>query len=133
MGWFSLLARVVPWGTVIDTAPQVLKAARGMLRKQRDGAPPPADEPGDAQALQRLQPQLASADWQWLQTLVQRVQQLERAHCQSLNLLEQLAEQNAAVVTTMGGLRTGVRRLAWTCAVQAAILLGLLLIYLLRA
>jgi|GEM_PF-2982387 len=129
MGWFGVLARVMPWGTVIDTAPQVLKAAREMLRKRQAetaAAPPAAD---DMQAMQRLQGSMAQADWQWLQNLVQRVQRLENAQCQSLQLLEKLAGQNAELIAAVQHLRASARYLARTCIVLGSgVLLCLLLI-----
>jgi len=38
MGWFGVLARVMPWGAVIDTAPQVLKAAHAFNLLDARGA-----------------------------------------------------------------------------------------------
>jgi len=129
MGWFGVLARVMPWGAVIETAPQVLKAAREMLRKRQAetaAAPPAAD---DAQAMQRLQGGMAAADWQWLQSLVQRVQRLENAQCQSLQLLEKLAEQNTELGAAVQHLCANARYLARTCIVLGGgVLLCLLLI-----
>ncbi|QRI91954.1 hypothetical protein JQN63_07990 [Delftia lacustris] len=125
ISWITAL-KLVPWGDVIEATPQVVKAAKSLLRKkdaeQAVGAQPAAaDEPLAAprsageQALLLIQAQEA------------RITQLEQSQRQSLELIEKLAEQNAQIVATVGALRTGAQRLAWACAILGACVAGLLI------
>ena len=45
----------------------------------------------------------------------------------SAQVLEQMAEQQAQIVRTVGLLRTGATRLAWACGVLGVCVLGLLI------
>ncbi|BDE70302.1 MULTISPECIES: hypothetical protein [Delftia] len=125
ISWITAL-KLVPWGDVIEATPQVVKAAKSLLRKkdaeQAVGAQPaaagePLAAPRSAgeQALLLIQAQEA------------RITQLEQSQRQSLELIEKLAEQNAQIVATVGALRTGAQRLAWACAILGACVAGLLI------
>ncbi len=123
ISWITAL-KMVPWGDVIEATPQVVKAAKSLLRKkeaaqQIDAAaserePLPAPRSAGEQALQLIQAQEA------------RIAQLEQSQRQSLELIEKLAEQNAQIVATVGALRTGAQRLAWACAILGVCVAGLL-------
>ncbi|MCB4785456.1 MULTISPECIES: hypothetical protein [unclassified Delftia] len=125
ISWITAL-KLVPWGDVIEATPQVVKAAKNLLRKkdaaqELDAQHPAAVEPlapprsAGEQALQLIQAQDA------------RIVQLEQSQRQSLELIEKLAEQNAQIVATVGALRTGAQRLAWACAILGACVAGLLI------
>ncbi|MDC2859304.1 MULTISPECIES: hypothetical protein [unclassified Delftia] len=125
ISWITAL-KLVPWGDVIEATPQVVKAAKSLLRKkdaeQAVGAQPaaagePLAAPRSAgeQALLLIQAQEA------------RITQLEQSQRQSLELIEKLAEQNAQIVATVGALRMGAQRLAWACAILGACVAGLLI------
>lgn len=132
ISWISAL-KMVPWGDVIKATPQVVKAAQGLLKKKEDQAEAQAHSDATQHASQRLSPPQSSGEQALLliQSLEERIDQLEQSQRQSLEIIEKLAQQNAQVVATVGALRIGAQRLAWACGVLAAGLIGLA-IYVLR-
>ena len=125
ISWITAL-KLVPWGDVIEATPQVVKAAKGLLRK-KDGAA--AEEAAAASASSRLSTPHSSGEQalQLIQSLEGRIRQLEQGQQQSAELIQQLAEQNAQVVRTVDPLRTGAQRLAWACAVLGVTVVGLVI------
>lgn len=122
--WMTAL-KLVPWGEVIEAAPGVIKAAKGLLKKS-----PPATAETDTSAppASSVTHTPANAGELALQQIVQlqaRIDRLEQAQQASAALIEQMAEQQAHIVQTVGLLRTGATRLAWGCAVLAGCTLGL--------
>ena len=120
-GWLSAL-KFVPWGQVIDAAPQIVQSARKLMRRGDEAtttppaAPTPvhlAGEPRDV-----LGEQLAA--------LQQRVNQLQEEQRASAVLIRSLAEQNAQVVRAVDALRGRSRWLALACALLGVISIGLL-------
>ncbi|MDH1290359.1 hypothetical protein N5C43_03695 [Comamonas terrigena] len=127
IGWVSAL-KLVPWGDVIQAAPHVLKAAKGLLNKS------PAEGGGDAAVAPSASAGIAlpaqNAGELALQHVAQleaRVAQLEQAQHASAQLIEQMAEQQSQIVQTVGLLRTGATRLAWACGVLGVVVIGLLI------
>jgi len=127
IGWVSAL-KLVPWGDVIQAAPHVLKAAKGLLNKS------PAKGGGDAAVAPSAPASIAlpaqNAGELALQHVAQleaRVAQLEQAQHASAQLIEQMAEQQSQIVQTVGLLRTGATRLAWACGVLGVVVIGLLI------
>ncbi|WP_315129281.1 hypothetical protein [Comamonas antarctica] len=127
ISWITAL-KLVPWGDVIEATPQVVKAAKGLLRK-REGAA--AQEPAASAAADDARlyaPHNAGEQaLQLIQTLEGRIRQLEQGQQQSAELIQQLAEQNAQVVRTVDLLRTGAQRLAWACGVLGVAVVGLVI------
>lgn len=129
--WIAAL-KLVPWGEVIKATPQVMKAAQSMLKK-KDAQEEAREQAAHAQQASHLSPP-ASASEQALRLIQQqeeRIVQLEQSQRQSLEIIEKLAEQNAQIVATVGALRIGAQRLAWTC-VALGISLVSLAIYVFR-
>lgn len=128
ISWVSAL-KMVPWGDVIQAAPTVLKAAKGLMKKS------PEQELEDAAqaafpASAESQTPAANAGELALQKVAQleaRIQQLEAAQRASNQVLEKMAEQQAQIVKTVGLLRTGATRLAWACGALGLIVLALLI------
>lgn len=128
ISWVSAL-KLVPWGDVIQAAPTVLKAAKGLMKKS------PEQELEDAAqaafpASAESQTPAANAGELALQKVAQleaRIQQLEAAQRASNQVLEKMAEQQAQIVKTVGLLRTGATRLAWACGALGLIVLALLI------
>jgi hypothetical protein len=107
VGWMTAL-KLVPWGDVIEAAPQIAQAAGKLLRR-----------PGKApQAIATPAPG-ASAQEQ-LDALRQQLARLEEEQRASAALIESMAGQQAQLVAAVGALRTGALRLAWACAVLLA-------------
>lgn len=126
ISWMTAL-KLVPWGDVIEATPQVLKAAKGLLRKKEaaaEAAAAAASEPAGRLAIPNTAGEQAL---QLIQTLEARIVQLEQGQRQSAELIEQLAEQNAQVIRTVDLLRTGAQRLAWVCGGLAVVVVGLLI------
>ena len=127
ISWVSAL-KLVPWGDVIQAAPTVLKAAKGLMKKS------PEQELEDAAqaafpASAECQTPAANAGELALQKVAQleaRIQQLEAAQRASNQVLEKMAEQQAQIVKTVGLLRTGATRLAWACGILSVAVIGLL-------
>lgn len=127
ISWVTAL-KLVPWGDVIQAAPSVLKAAKGLLKKDSEQALDAAEQAAFPDA---ATPALASNSGELaLQQVAQleaRVQQLEAAQRASHQVLEKMAEQQAQIVKTVGLLRTGATRLAWACGVLSLVVIGLLI------
>ena len=123
--WIAAL-KLVPWGEVIKATPQVMKAAQSMLKK-KDAQEEAREQAAHAQQASHLSPP-ASASEQALRLIQQqeeRIAQLEQSQRQSLEIIEKLAEQNAQIVATVGALRIGTQRLAWTCGALGISLVSL--------
>ena len=123
--WIAAL-KLVPWGEVIKATPQVMKAAQSMLKK-KDAQEEAREQAAHAQQASHLSPP-ASASEQALRLIQQqeeRIAQLEQSQRQSLEIIEKLAEQNAQIVATVGALRIGAQRLAWTCGALGISLVSL--------
>ncbi|MET1114941.1 MAG: hypothetical protein ABWY08_08290 [Comamonas sp.] len=125
ISWITAL-KLVPWGDVIEATPQVLKAAKGLLRKKEAAAE--AAAAAEAPAGRLATPSTAGEQaLQLIQALEGRIQQLEQGQQQSAELIQQLAEQNAQVIRTVDLLRTGAQRLAWVCGGLAVVVVGLVI------
>ena len=127
ISWITAL-KLVPWGDVIEATPQVVKAAKGLLRKREAAAAQEPAAPAAADDARLNAPHNAGEQaLQLIQTLEGRIRQLEQGQQQSAELIQQLAEQNAQVVRTVDLLRTGAQRLAWACGVLGVAVIGLVI------
>ena len=117
-GWVAAL-KLVPWGDVLEAAPQILQAARKLIGATRKGAEEAAAGTlVDGAAL----PPVA----QQLEHLHQRVARLEQEQLESAALIQSLAEQNARVVQAVDALRARNQRLLAAVAVLALACIGLM-------
>ena len=102
--WLSAL-KVIPWGDVMSHAPGVLQKARDLMdRKREEVAPPPMATPNahdDVPSLGELKNRLLAASMQ-IDDLQQRQTQLSQT-------VSELAEQNAALLSAVSGLRQTLR------------------------
>ena len=132
IGWVSAL-KLVPWGDVIQAAPHVLKAAKGLLNKSpAEGGGDAAEAPGAPAGIAPPAQNAGELALQHVAQLEARVAQLEQAQHASAQLIQQMAEQQSQIVQTVGLLRTGATRLAWSCGVLSVAVIGLL-VYVLRS
>ena len=128
ISWVAAL-KMVPWTDVIQAAPHVLKAAKGLMKKspEQEAADAMASAPSSTGPQTSLPSSAGELALQQVAQLEARVQQLEAAQRASAQVLEQMAEQQAQIVQTVGLLRTGATRLAWACGVLGVCVLGLLI------
>jgi hypothetical protein len=102
--WLSAL-KVIPWGDVISHAPSVLEKARDLMaRKPADVAPTSMATPNthdEVPSLGELKNRLVSATVQ--------IDALQQQQMQLSQTVAALAEQNAALVSAVSGLRQTVR------------------------
>ena len=117
ISWVSAL-KLVPWGDVIQAAPTVLKAAKGLMKKS------PEQELEDA--AQAAFPASAESQTPAANAGELALQKVEAAQRASNQVLEKMAEQQAQIVKTVGLLRTGATRLAWACGILSVAVIGLL-------
>ena len=104
--WLSAL-KVIPWGDVISHAPGVLEKARDLMaRKTADAAPQPMATPNthdEVPSLGELKNRLLAAN--------QQIDTLQQQQLQLSQTVAALAEQNAALVSAVSGLRQTLRLL----------------------
>ncbi len=127
ISWVTAL-KMVPWGDVIQAAPSVLKAAKGLMKKSPEQTD--ATSASAAPAEPMAAPLASNAGELALRHIAQleaRIQELEAAQRASNLVLEKMAEQQAQIVQTVGLLRTGTTRLAWACGILCVAVIGLLI------
>jgi hypothetical protein len=118
-----LALKVIPWGDVLEHAPQVLSAARKLLERQRTpqtvASPPDSVEaPGTAQpSLTELNARLFLAQ--------QQIESLGSTQLQLTQTVAELAEQNARLVEAVEVMR---KRSRWFAAALAVLATGLLVV-----
>ena len=104
--WLSAL-KVIPWGDVISHAPGVLEKARDLMaRKTADAAPQPMATPNthdEVPSLGELKNRLLAAN--------QQIDTLQQQQLQLSQTVAALAEQNAALLSAVSGLRQTLRLL----------------------
>jgi predicted transcriptional regulator len=102
--WLSAL-KVIPWGDVISHAPSVLEKARDLMsRKPAEAAPSSMATPNahdEVPSLGELKNRLLAANMQ--------IDELQQRQTQLTQTVSELAEQNAALVSVVSGLRQTLR------------------------
>lgn len=120
VSWWSAL-KVIPWGDVIDAAPNVVKGARKMFARTQTVDQPPPGETGEPVGFQERVAHLESG-----LALLQDQQQA------SAKLIETLAEQNARLVDAVEILRVRTRLLLVVSGALVLAAVGLALVWALR-
>jgi len=113
ISWLAAL-KVVPWGKVMEHAPQVLDKARGLIDKHRSGAAPANPAPsspdlGDVPSLGELKNRCLA--------LQAQCEQLAQAQQQMAQTLAELAEQNAGLIGMVNRLQSRLRALLMAAVV----------------
>jgi hypothetical protein len=119
--WLAAL-KIVPWGDVIEHAPNVLKAARKLMDRQKAepelNTSTAVDMPGQSvPSLGELQNRLIAAQVQMEGQAQTQVQLTET--------LAALAEQNAQLISAVEVLRLRTRLLVWGMAALVVAMLWL--------
>ncbi len=121
--WMTAL-KLVPWGDVIEAAPQVLQAAKKLMGKTRAAGTAPAA--GSTGTLTGTEDSPSTSVTAQLQHLRERVAQLEQEQQDSAALIQSLAEQNAVVIRAVEALRLRNQRLGRALVVLGALVVGVL-------
>ncbi|MBC7957831.1 MAG: hypothetical protein H7Y33_18430 [Cytophagales bacterium] len=112
IGWMTAL-KVIPWGDVIEAAPNIVKGARKIFtRSEQADVPPPAPTEGMPERVFQLEA---------------RITQLAEQQAASAKLIETLAEQNARIVQAIDILRVRTRLLMVVSGVLAVLLVAAVL------
>jgi hypothetical protein len=102
--WLSAL-KIIPWGDVISHAPSVLEKARDLMaRKPADAAPQSMATPNahdEVPSLGELKNRLFDASLQ--------IEGLQQRQAELAQTVRALAEQNAALLSAVTGLRQTLR------------------------
>ncbi|MBU0749623.1 MAG: hypothetical protein KKH21_11570 [Gammaproteobacteria bacterium] len=126
--WMTAL-KLVPWGDVIEAAPQVLQAAKKLMGKTRAaGTAPTAGVTGTLTGTDDSPSTPVTAQ---LQHLRERVAQLEQEQQDSAALIQSLAEQNAVVIRAVEALRLRNQRLG-RALVGLGVVVAAVLVWVLR-
>ncbi len=125
ISWITAL-QLVPWDKVIEASPQLIKTAKGLLRSRgaREAEQAQADEEAARLAAASGAPSPQELALQRIGALEDQVLALEQSQRQALEVIEQLAQQNAQLVATVSALRIGAQRLAVACGVLGVVLVG---------
>ena len=128
ISWVAAL-KLVPWADVIQAAPTVLKAAKGLMNKTPHDEHIPYAAPDTPSTANATAPADNAGELalQYIAHLETRLEQMEAAQRASAQVLEKMAEQQAQIVQTVGLLRTGATRLAWACGALGATVIGLVI------
>ena len=120
MGWLGAL-KLVPWSEVLEAAPDLVRGARRLFRREQDLA---AEAAAEAKAAENATPQPEPAEVMQarLQQLTAQVELLSQQQRDVAGLVESLSEHNARLVEAVQALKL---RLRWLAAVSAALALGL--------
>jgi hypothetical protein len=121
--WLAAL-KIVPWGDVIEHAPNVLKAARKLMDRQK--AEPELGTNTAVNMAGQSVPSLGELQNRLIAAQVQMQGQAQK-QAQLTETLAALAEQNAQLVSAVEVLRLRTRLLVWGMAalVVAMLCLGL--------
>jgi hypothetical protein len=110
ISWLAAL-KVVPWGKVMEHAPQVLDKARGLIDKHRPGAAvadpspvAPSVEPGEVPSLGELKNRCLA--------LQAQCEQLRQTQQQMAQTMTDLAEQNASLIGAVNRMQSRSRVLS---------------------
>ena len=121
--WMTAL-KLVPWGDVIEAAPQVLQAAKKLMGKTRTAGTAPAA--GVTGTLTGTGDSPSTPVTAQLQHLRERVVQLEQEQQDSAALIQSLAEQNAVVIRAVEALRLRNQRLGSALVILGVLVFGIL-------
>ena len=120
--WLTAL-KLVPWDDVLKSTPGLVRQAKQLFKSSKSGQPATASTDLSAQALNGRDHQAVA---EAVQSLLQRVHQLEEEQRKSAALIESLAEQHEMVVQTMAALRGRAKLLTAVCGVLVLAVIGLL-------
>ena len=123
--------KVVPWGKVMEHAPQVLEKARGLIDKHRPGATVAEANAAASSAETGEVPSLGELKNRCLALQVQS-EQLRQTQQQMAQTMADLAEQNASLMGVVDRMQSRLRLLGWVLGLTLLASMGLALWLVLR-
>ena len=130
ISWMAAL-KVVPWGKVMEHAPQVLEKARGLIDKHRPGATVAEANAAASSAETGEVPSLGELKNRCLALQVQS-EQLRQTQQQMAQTMADLAEQNASLMGVVDRMQSRLRLLGWVLGLTLLASMGLALWLVLR-
>ena len=127
MGWLGAL-KLVPWSEVMEAAPDLVRGARRLFRREQDLAAEAQAQAGDAHA--PAQPEPVELLQDRVQQLTAQVELMAQQQRDVAALVEVLTEHNARLVEAVQTLKLRQR---WLAGVSAALALGLVILAVLTA
>jgi hypothetical protein len=117
-GWLTAL-KLVPWGEVVKSAPQIAEGARKLWQSVGAGQRRPKTAPEDVPVA------VAGNEVQAIAALTGRIAQLERELAEASGLIHSMAEQDKQLVGQVAQLQ---QRLRLQAAALAVLAIGVLVI-----
>ena len=115
IGWIAAL-KLIPWSTVLEAAPHIVKGAKSLIAKTKENpsgatttAPPPEESLSDSEKLTNL-----NRRFHEMQT---NIDELNNEQKSSAELIQLLAEQNAQIVKAIDILRVRTKLLIVICCI----------------
>ena len=119
IGWIAAL-KFIPWGTVLEAAPHIVKGAKSLLAKTKnDPLDPPVTPPASPSA--SSEGELANLDRRMRQ-IQEKIIELSAEQQSSAELIKSLAEQNAHVVKAIEAFRVRAKVLIILCILLGSML-----------
>jgi hypothetical protein len=122
-GWMTAL-KIIPWGSVLESAPHIVKAAKQLfsaVKADTSGFSAEDSSPADdgTTGLDKLNKRT--------RLIEAKIVELSNEQKSSAELIKSLAEQNALIVDALDVFRVRVRVLVFVCGSLIAVLCGLIL------
>jgi hypothetical protein len=112
IGWFSVLSKVIPWGDVVDAAPQIVKGAKRLFRSVKNNSAETVSETESA----AFEPEDPTGLNIRVRRLQAKISEMETEQQASAALIQSLAEQNAFVIKAVEVMRTRTKVLIYAFA-----------------
>ncbi len=118
--WLAAL-KLVPWGTVLEAAPHIVKGAKTLIAKTKADAATQPETSSTPEAPLSDSDKLIKLNHRVLE-MQKQINELSAEQKTSAELIKLLAEQNAAVVKAIEVFRIRTRVLMVVCALLAGAL-----------
>lgn len=119
IGWLAAL-KLVPWSTVLEAAPHIVKGARSLIAKTKKAPsattttpPPPEESLSDSDKLTNLNRRFHE--------MQANIVELNNEQKSSAELIQLLAEQNAQIVKAIDIFRRRIKLLIVICGILSVV------------
>ena len=121
IGWFSVLSKVIPWGDVVDAAPQIVKGAKRLFRSVKNNS---ADAGREVESATSEPANAANLNIR-VQKLQAKISEMDAEQQASAALIQSLAEQNAFVIKAVEVMRVRTKCLFYAGTAMAIVMVAL--------